>query len=72
MVRDGSTYLTTNEIELLVANIDCFCDGTNPKIVIFRVMESHDRFNAGPNIVVRMDAKATLFNCSCNIGVHEA
>lgn len=57
---EARTYLTTNKIELLVANINCFRDGTNPKIVIFRVMKGHDGFYAGPNIIVRMDAKTTV------------
>ena len=72
MVRDGSAYLITNEIELVMANIDCFCDRANPTVVIFRVVKCHNGFYARPNIVVWMDAEATFGGCGCNIGVHEA
>lgn len=60
VVRDGSAYLITNEIKLVMANIDCFCDRANPTVVIFRVVKSHNGFYARPYVVVWMDAKATL------------
>ena len=60
MVRDVSTYLTTNEVKFGMANIDCLCDGVNPTIVKFRVMKGHDGLYARPNVIVWVDAKASL------------
>lgn len=60
VVRDGSAYLTTNDIKLLMANIDCLCDGVDPAIVEFRVVKGHDRLYARPNIVFGVDAKTSV------------
>jgi hypothetical protein len=60
VVRDGSTYLTANDIKLIMANIDCFCDRVNPTIVEFRVVKGHDRLYARPNIVVWVDGKTSV------------
>lgn len=72
MVWDGSTYLTTNNIKLFVADIDCFCDGANPTIVKFTVVKGHDGLHARPNIVVWVNAKTSVRGSGCNIRVHEA
>jgi hypothetical protein len=60
VVRDGSTYLTTDDIKLVMANIDCLCDGVNPTIVKFRVVKGHDGLYARPNIVVWVDTKTSV------------
>ena len=60
VVRDGSTYLTTNDIKLVMTNIDCFCDGVNPTIVKFWVVKGHDRLYARPNTVVWVDTKTSV------------
>jgi hypothetical protein len=56
VVRDGSTYLTTNDIKLVMTNINCLCDGVNPTIVKFRVVKGHDRLYARPDIVFWVDS----------------
>lgn len=60
MVRNGRTYLTTNDVKFVMANIDCFCDGLNPTMVKFRVVKGHDGLYARPDVVVWMDAKASV------------
>jgi hypothetical protein len=60
VVRDGSTYLTTNDIKLIMANIDWIFDGVNPAIVKFRVVKGHDGLYARPNIVFWVNAKTSV------------
>jgi hypothetical protein len=43
-----------------MTNIDGSCDGANPDIIIFGIMKSHDRFYAGPGIIVWMYAEVTI------------
>jgi len=59
VLKDG-TYLAANKIQLLMTNIDGFCEGANPNIIIFGIMKGHDRFYARPGIVVRMYAEVTI------------
>jgi hypothetical protein len=58
--RCEKTYLTADGIELGMTDIDYLCEGTNPDIVIFRVVESHDGLYARPGVIVGMYAKAAI------------
>ena len=59
VLKDG-TYLTANKIQLFMTNVDGFCEGTNPNIIIFGIMKGHDGFYARPGIIVRMYAEVTI------------
>ena len=66
------TYLALDKIQLFLANVDGFCDGAKPNVIIFGVVKGHDGFHARPGIIVWMYAKAAVCRGTGNIGVHEA